>query len=350
MSYKWDMGPSFERLRRRALVSSAGMAALLAASCTGGGGVGPRATTGPTYHPAGQIVVLSGRFQVNVTSLDPRTDRERQIQLPLVRGSWVDGWPGPDGRFYGMPLSFGQRSQNQLYLLGPGVRPQRIGPPAAGVTGFQVTAGTALTWGCPGDMRVLDLAAPTAWRTIGQACAAAISPDGDRVAFVSHGGLSVMDLPDGTPREVLRFRDVPELKRSNVAPQSLDAVAWGEPGIAVAVGDASRSAIVVWREHGAPLVDPLGTAQFGKMQWQPGGRLLAFLEFLPAGEVFTFDPDTGAEQQVGISRDSDQVSWAPDGKVLAMARSLNVVALIDTNGRQVGTLTSSGVPLLWMRS
>jgi hypothetical protein len=350
MSYNWDVNPSFGRLRRRALAASAAVAALLVASCTGGGSATPRATSGPTYHPTGQMVVLSGRFQFNLTSLDAATDRERQVVLPFARGTYGDGWPGPDGRFYAMPLSFGQSSRNQLFLLGARVRPQSIGPPVAGVTGVQVTAGHALTWGCPGDMRLLDLAAPTAWRTIGKACAASLSPDGRRVAYVSHGGLFVMDLPDGTPREVLRFRDVPELKQSNVVPQSLDAVAWGAPGVAVAVGDASRSAIVVWREHGAPVVDPLGTAQFGKMQWQPGGRLLAFLEFLPAGEVFTLDPDTGVERQVGISRDSGQVSWAPDGKVLAIARSLNVVALIDTQGRQVGTLTSSGVPLLWMPS
>jgi hypothetical protein len=72
---------------------------------------------------------------------------------------------------------------------------------------------------------------------------------------------------------------------------------------------------VVWRENGRPVVDPLGTAQFAEMQWQPGGRLLAFLEFLPNGEAFTFDPDTGVERQIGISRDSDRMAWSPDGKV-----------------------------------
>jgi len=349
MSYKWEVKSSFERLRRRALPASVAATALLVASCTGGSEAGPAATTGPNYHPTGQIVVLSGRFQVNVTALDTATDRERQVVLPFARGTYTDGWPGPDGRFYAMPLSFGQQSQSQLFLLGPRVRPQKIGPPVSGVTGFQVTAGKALTWGCPGDMQLLDLAAPTQWTTIGNACAASLSPDGKQVAYMSHGGLFVMDLPDGTPREVLRLRDVPELHQQHVAPQSLDAVTWGAPGIAVAAGDASKTAIVVWREHGEPAVDPLGTAQFGRMLWQPGGRLLAFLEFLPGGEVFTFDPDTGTERQVGISRDSDQMSWAPDGKVLAVARSLNVVALIDPEGRQMGTLTSSGVPLLWMR-
>jgi hypothetical protein len=337
---------------RRALVGSAAAVALLAAACTGGGdAVGPTVTSGSTYHPTGHIVILAGQFLTGLRLLDVATDREREFHLPLRGGAYTTVWPARGGRFYALPTLglFSTRSTSQLFVIG-GDRPERVGPTTTNVTDFEVRGNYVLTWGCPGVMQLLDLTHPNAWRTIGHACVGSISPDGRRLAYVSPTGLFVMRLPDGPSRRVLRFRDVPELRPAHVVPQSLDSVEWGKPGIAVAVGDSSRSAIVVWRENGRPVVDPLGTAQFAEMQWQPGGRLLAFLELLPNGEAFTFDPDTGVERQIGISRDSDRMAWSPDGKVLAIARSLNVVALIDTEGRQVGTLTSSGVPLLWVPS
>jgi hypothetical protein len=157
-----------------------------------------------------------------------------------------------------------------------------------------------------------------------------------------------MDLPNGTPHEVLRFRDLEELRAAHVPAQSLDNVSWGTPGIAVQVGDASRSAMVVWREDQPPLVVPMGVARLGQMRWQPGGRLLAFYDFAPNGEVMALDPETGTRRQIAVS-DFGQLSWSPDGRVVAAPRSENVLALVDPrSGAQLGTLTTSGVPMIWL--
>ena len=111
---------------------------------------------------------------------------------------------------------------------------------------------------------------------------------------------------------------------------------------------ASRSAVVIRRNDGSTLVKPQGRARLRQMAWQPGGRLLAFFDYAPHGEVLTLDPDTGEQRQIAAAGDFGQVAWAPDGKALATARSQNIVALVDTDGRQVGALPSSGVPLLWL--
>jgi hypothetical protein len=175
-----------------------------------------------------------------------------------------------------------------------------------------------------------------------------MSPDGKRLAFATPTGLSVMDLPDGTPHEVLRFRDLPELRAAHIPAQSLDNVSWGTPGIAVEVGNASRSAMVVWREDRPPVVVPMGIARLGNMEWQPGGRLLAFYDFAPHGEVMSLDPDTGTRRQIAVS-DFGQLAWSPDGKVVAAPRSENVLALVDPrSGAQLGTLLTSGVPMIWL--
>jgi hypothetical protein len=249
-----------------------------------------------------------------------------------------------------MPVQFGfGNGTNQLFLIGSDSRPERVGPRVAGVTTFQVQGGYAVAWGCPGQMSLLDLGNPSRWQLIGHACSATISPDGQRLAYATDTALFVMDLPDGTARQVLRFRDLPELRRAQIAPQSLEEMLWGGPGIAIQVGDASRSAIVVWRDDGPPVVDALGRARLGQMQWQPGGRLLAYFDYAPQGEVFTLDPDTGERRQVAASGDFGRLAWSPDGKVVATSRSLNIIALIDQSGRgQVGTLRASGVPIAWL--
>jgi len=292
---------------------------------------------------------MAGRFQSRMAALDAATGKERPVRLP-IRGGFIGSvWPAEDGRFYAMPLVFGQQSRNQLYLMGGGGKPELVGPAIGGVDNFQIQGGYAVTWGCDGGVvSVLDLSDPTEWKTVGRGCGATVAPDGSQLAYTTDRALMVMDLPDGTPRELLRFRDLPELRPARIAPTSLNDLLWGEPGIAIQVGDASRSAVVIRRNDGSTLVKPQGRARLRQMAWQPGGRLLAFFDYAPHGEVLTLDPDTGEQRQIAAAGDFGQVVWAPDGEALATARSQNIVALVDTDGRQVGALPSSGVPLLWL--
>jgi hypothetical protein len=323
---------------------------VLFAACTSNGGPGDTAggSPAPTYRPTGKIVVLAGRFASQLSVLDAAKRTERQIRLPRFGGAFDNAFPAPDGRFYVIPLLFSSFRNNQMYLLGE-QRPEPVGPPVQGVQAYQIAGGYALTWGCPGPMRLLDLAHPTEWKELpGNGCAGSISPDHKRLAYATPTALYVMDLPDGEPKEVLRFRDLPELRPAHVPARSLDAVLWGDQGIAVQVGDASRSAMVVWREDEPPVVTPMGNARLGPMRWQPGGGLLAFYDYAPNGEVRTLDPATGETRQIAIS-DYGRLAWSPDGKALVTARSQNVMALVDPrNGRQLGTLTASGVPIAWL--
>lgn len=321
----------------------------LGAACTGGGSGVDTGPSTPAYHPTGRIVMLSGRFLTGLDVLDAATDRQSHLRLPARGGAYSSAWPAPDGRMYALPTLglFSENSRGQLFLIGDR-RPERVGPPIEDADDFQARGGYAVAWGCPAPMRLLDLAHPTEWREIGHTCSASMSPDGKRLAFTSPTGLSVMDLPDGTPHEVLRFRDLDELRPAHVPAQSLDNVSWGTPGIAVEVGDASRSAMVVWREDRPPVVVPLGVARPEQMEWQPGGRLLAFYDFAPYGEVLTLDPDTGTRRQIAVS-DFGRLSWSPDGRVVAAPRSENVLALVDPrSGAQLGTLTTAGLPVIWL--
>jgi hypothetical protein len=323
---------------------------VLAAACTSGGAPEPTGgSTGSSYRPRGEMVILAGRFLARLSVLDAASGTEKPLRLPFFGGAYTSAWPAENGRFYAMPLTFGQRSRNQLYIMGGGRPPDRVGPTIGKVADYQIQGGWAVTWGCPGDISVLNLDDPSEWKVVGHACSATVSPDGSQLAYTTPGALFVMDLPAGTPREVLRFRDLPELHRADIAPVSLDDLLWGDPGIAIQVGDASRSAIVVWRDDGPPVVKAQGRARLGQMQWQPGGRLLAFFDYAPHGEVMTLDPDSGEQRQIAAAGDFGRLAWSPDGKVVATSRSENVIAVVEPrDGGQITALPASGVPIIWL--
>jgi hypothetical protein len=319
---------------------------LVATACTSGGEE-HRGTGGPVYHPTGQMVLLAGQFGSQIALMDVATGKALKLNLPAAGGSYDNVWPAADGRFYGMPLVFSATSSNQLFLLGGGKPAERIGPPIGGVIGFQVLGGHAVAWGCPGVF-VLDLADPTVWKRVSGGCTATLSPDGNRVAYTGGSSIWVMDLPDGTPREVVRLGDLEELRRAHIPRRALEAMTWGDPGLAVAVGDASRSALVVWSEGRPPFVYALGPVRVGEMRWQPGGDLLAFAEYAPNGEVLTLDPRTGRERQLASVGDFGRLSWSPDGRVVGASVSRNIVTLVDPQRGHVGTVTTPGLPVAWM--
>jgi WD40 repeat protein len=333
-------------MRRRGIGTTALVALVaFAAACTS---TPPRPgdTGGPSYRPTGRMVSFVGQFGGHLAVTDLATGKSIDTTMPPVFGSWEGVWPGPGGRFYAMPLVFDATAGSQLYLQGGKRPPQRIGPPVNGVIGFQAAAGYAVAWSCPGVF-VMDLSDPTRWERVSSGCGAAVSPDGRRLAFATESSLWVTDLPDGTPREVLRFADLPELRRTHTPPSSLEQVAWGAGGVAVAVGDTSQGAVVIWDEDRPPVVDVLGRARFGEMQWQPGGDLLAFVDYAPDGELFELDPRTGEERQLAAVGDVRGLVWSPDGRVVSAALSQNIVTLVDPAAGPVGTLTTPGIPVAW---
>ena len=318
----------------------------LAGACTSGG-ERQRATRGPTYHPTGRLVALVGRFGGHIVLQDVATGNTIDMTLPAVFGSWGAAWRGPRGRLYAMPLVFDATARSQLYLVGGKQAPRRVGPSLAGVIGFQVTAGYAVAWACPGVF-LMDLSDPSGWKRVSPGCGAAMSPDGRRLAFATESALWVMDVPDGTPREVLRFADLDELGRAHIQHRSLEQVSWGKGGVAVAVGDTSRGAVAIWNDDRPPVVDVLGPVRFGEMRWQPGGDLLAFVDYAPGGELFALDSRTGEERLLAEVGDYEGLAWSPDGRVVGAALSLNMVALVDPAAGRVGTLVTPGIPVAWL--
>jgi hypothetical protein len=336
-------------MRARRVVGAVAAAVALAtitSACTSS--VERHATPRPTYRPTGTLVARLGGFGGHFVLMDAATGKTINTTLPPIFGSWGSAWPAPHGRLYGMPIVFNADARSQLYLFG-GTRPtQRVGPPLAGVIGFQVTAGYAAAWSCPGVF-LLNLSEPTRWaRVANEGCGAALSPDGRRLAFATDSSLWVTDVPDGTPREVLRFADLNELHRAHIPRRSLERVSWGDGGVAVAVGDASSAAVVIWNDDRAPVVDVVGAARFGEMRWQPGGSLLAFTDFTPNGELFALDARTGEERLLAELGDVEGLTWSPDGRVVAAPLSQDVTVLADPAAGRVGTLATPGVPVGWL--
>lgn len=318
----------------------------MAGACTSGG-ERHRTTRGPSYHPTGRLVALVGRFGGHIVLQDVATGKTIDLTLPAVFGSWGSAWPGPRGRLYAMPLVFDATARSQLYLVGGGRPPRRVGPPLAGVIGYQVTAGYVIAWTCPGVF-LMDLSDPSGWQRVSAGCGAAMSPDGRLLAFATDSSLWVTDVPDGTPREVLRFADLDELGRAHIPHRSLEEVSWGKGGVAVAVGDSSRVAVAIWNDDRPPVVDVLGPVRFGEMQWQPGGDLLAFVDYAPNGELFALDSRTGEERLLAETGDYEGLAWSPDGRVVGAPLSLNMVALVEPGAGRVGTLVTPGIPVAWL--
>lgn len=332
--------------------ATAALVALIAlpASCTSGDRT-PGTSPAPTYHPTGQLVALVGRFNGHFVVMDLRTGKTFDPSMPQIFGFWGRAWPGPGGRLYAMPLVFSADTRSRMYLFGGKEPPRHVGPPIRGGIGFQVAGRYAVVWTCPGVF-LLDLSRPTRWDRVSGGCGAALSPDGRRLAFETASGLWVTDVPRGKPREVLRFADLDELRRAHIARRSLEEVTWGVGGVAAAVGDSSDGAVVVWNEDRPPVVDVVGRARIGDMEWQPGGSLLAFIDHAPEGELFSLDARTGEERQLAELGselgDVGGVTWSPDGRVVGAALSSNSMALVDPGVGRVGTVVTPGVPVAWL--
>jgi len=269
--------------------------------------------------------------------------------------------------------------ESKLYLL-QGGQAVRVGPRYRGgvlvaVAGRHVVASRCFPGS--GGSGVLDLDHPNQWQHLGPVCAQAVSPDGTEVAvtapIVQQGGLfgggeftygtKVWATPvDGTGsrRLLVDVSAVPGIQRSMVADPQVLSVAWGRPGLAVAVGNGQSGpwALVVAPPSGPPLVVPLGQASPFDLAWQPNGDLLAFTDCYqcttfgrnPAhtADVRILDPATGALRQVAAASNFlTGLVWSPTGTVVATQTSDHDVLFADVAGRTVVRRSVDALPEDW---
>jgi hypothetical protein len=210
------------------------------------------------------------------------------------------------------------------------------GPRDAAYHSLAVAGGRAMVADCDA-VAVLDLAGPSRWRTVGDGCWAALSPDGSRVAFSPDGRrvfereirtgharpmFDVSGLDLGTGRETRLF-----------GPPS-----WGPDGIAFTVVSGDQAAFYLARPNGAleRLLQErlLKTVRPPVLAWQPNGGLLGAMDDLGSGGVVrTFDPATGAHRVVALDPLAfDGLVWSPDGSSLATLTSGGFLLVVGTDG------------------
>jgi hypothetical protein len=269
--------------------------------------------------------------------------------------------------------------QSKLYLL-QGGRAVQVGPRYRGgilvaVAGRHVVASRCFPGS--GGSGVLDLDHPTGWRHLGPVCAQAVSPDGAEVAVTApipqQGGLfgggeftygtKVWAMPvdgAGPRRPLVDVSAVPGIHRSMVADPQVLRTAWGDPGVAVAVGNGQSGpwALVVVPTSGSPLVVPLGQAEPFDLAWQPNGDLLAFTDCYqcttfgrnPAhtADVRILDPATGALREVATASNFlSGLVWSPSGTVVATQTSDHDVLFADVAGQTVVRRSFDALPEDW---
>jgi len=253
-------------------------------------------------------------------------------------------------------IEIGARPETQLFRLNRHTDPTPVGATLRGGSGFVVEASTAVAWTCAdriGSVYATNLDSPSpTWRRLARGCTAAVSPDGGTIAFAD--GHDVWETParGGKATRVLSLASVPELTAlgSPGLMTTGDSVVLGPQGLAVSSGSlTSGQAIVVVAPQGKPQVVPLGPTSLRWMAWQPGGRLLAFADYILATqqtEIRLFDPATGTVRELASSG-SYGVAWAPTGHVLAVEKSPGTIAFVDLQGDQIGTGEIPGRPLDW---
>jgi hypothetical protein len=376
------------RRERRALVAAV-LSIVVLAACTHEAGA-------PVQQPAnlpleGTLLVGPGQSFPGVGLYDLATRKLTRIQGVAAGSGSGFGFAVGFGFFAGaflraagsVPPSQSPSAvvmvESKLYLL-HGDRAVRVGPRypggiLVGVAGQHVIASRCFPGS--GGSGVLDLDDPTGWQHLGPVCAQAASPDGAEVAVTApiaqQGGLfgggeftygsKVWAMRvDGTgPRRLLvDVSAVPGIQRSMVADPQVLSVAWGSPGLAVAVGNGQSGpwALVVAPSSGPPMVVPLGQASPFDLAWQPNGDLLAFTDCYqcttfgrnPAhtADVRILDPATGALRQVAAASNFlSGLVWSPSGSVVTTATSNHDLLFVDATGRTVVRRSVDALPEDW---
>ena len=343
------------------LAASAAAVALLAAACGATHGR-PGAAAAPAYRPRGTLLVETGGFRSRLISYRLPSGPERDFNEPDFGGffqNFEGAFWGPRGTAYVLlPVNFGPLGQSQLFQLSLTAEARDVGGllsiPFGGI--LEVRGDRAASWGCFRNRRsiyVLDLSAGGDWRPVATGCSAALAPDGKEMAYFDEGSLFRMSLPNGRPERLLSMGSVPGLKAAGIPriPSGSVSIAWGPGGISLFGGTRNAWALVVYRPGHPPITVPLGSSTPQSMVWQPQGRLLGFSDYVASSqtiEVRLLDTATGAISQVAVTQNYGRFQWSPDGRVLAVGRSSQVISFIDLQGRVLATNAAGGLPDAWI--
>lgn len=339
------------------MAAGAAAVAVIGTGCASGSRTEGR-KPGPSYTPTGTMLLEVGRFSYDLVSYELPSGPGRKFPTTYYGGFAEGSFLLPDGSAMAMLPVFGSGSaagQSRLFRFPLRGEARPIGRWLPGTQRIDLRRDRAISWGCFRRLRsiyTLSVSGHGDWRRAASGCSAALSPDGKEMAFVDRQTLFRQTLPDGRPEEILSLGSIPGLEESGITRivDDLTSIAWGPAGIAVVLGNQGGWGIVVLRPGRDPLLTPLGSAVPQDIQWEPGGRLLAFGDYVEGNqmaELRVLDPDTGIISQVAATPTYGQFQWAPDGKVLVVVRTESVLSFVDTQGRTLNTLSIRGIPDAW---
>jgi Tol biopolymer transport system component len=319
------------------------------------------ACTGPS--PAARPAGPSGERPSGTVLADQEQDGAL-VQVPLPEGEPVPlrmpeeldfvpmAFAVPDGA---VAMVF-SADRTTIYHLSVEEEPRPILRGLTDVTSFRVVGDQVVVGDCRSGVllvRGIDAGSPT--RRVGASCFGALSPDGTRAAYARDDAIWRVPV-DGSAAPVRLFglAEVPGLAPVVPAPgRSVFDMTWGEPGLALTVGDGETTAVVVALNDGSlHAVDTLGALFIPFLSWQPGGDLLGIGSGQSGREGFIrlYDPADASVRTIALHpRGYLGATWSPDGRrVLAVSgagllgSNSGAWALLTLDGRQLDPIPEGG--------
>ena len=189
----------------------------------------------------------------------------------------------------------------------------------------------SVTLGTPG----MDIATQPAW-----------SPDGNRLAFV----LTVWNSPSNQDLYVINANGSGVLNLTNTGATTVELnPSWSATGKIAYERAPNTANAQIW----VIFPDGTGNAQFSGITqpfplapvWSPDGTKLAFVS---GGEIWVINADGTNEHRVTNNSTADtDPAWSPDGTKIVFTKGSSGIAVINADGTNETTLTTSGVAPAW---
>ena len=346
------------------LVAAAGALALALAACT--------TTPLPLpnrqrVHPAGGVLGILAGARTGLVKYVFACHRQQDIALSdHPAGAFF--WGKPPSKFVVLTSAAGQ---SRVFAVTVGGQTRSMSPPVTApvrVAGHPV-GDRLLLAGCegsepivivslpPADLSTPPSPSPAAPKEVARGCPAALSPDGQSVAF-SPDLVSVWRISSNggdRPEEVVRLAGRKQLLSLGMrSPRILPSagMSWSSSGLAVAMEGGGRFALVVVEPSGQVRVIPLGTARPTALAWDPGATLLAFTEHDRTGDALqTFDPVKHRLQlaTLALGKELRGLVWSPRGDAMVTLVGLDHWLVVTPGGAKVRSIivTPGAVPVDW---